>query len=159
MTSDDSGARSGVTDGAITATTDGELVRRISERFAEGGSQFVHDLGLTILAATPGRVRFELKVAERLVHAGGVLSGQAIMACMDTGMVFVMASLRDGDMPPFTTVQLHTIFERAVPGDVGVVAFDAWATKPGRSLVFGQIDLLLPGGRRAATATTTYMWL
>ena len=32
-------------------------------------------------------------------------------------------------------------------------------TKPGRSLVFGQIDRMLPDGRRAASATTTYMWL
>lgn len=139
--------------------SDNDLVRRITERFDEGASQFVHDLGLTILAATPGRVRFELKVTDRLVHAGGVLSGQAIMACMDTGMVFVMSSLSEGEMPPFTTVQLHTAFERAVPQDVGAVTFEARATKPGRSLVFGQIDLLLPDGKRAATATTTYMWL
>lgn len=139
--------------------SDDDLVRRVTERFQEGGSQFVHDLGLTILTATPGRVRFELKVTERLVHAGGVLSGQAIMACMDTGMVFVMSSLSEGEMPPFTTVQLHTVFERPVPRDVGVVIFEAWSTKPGRSLVFGQIDLLLPDGARAATATTTYMWL
>ncbi len=140
-------------------TTGAPLVRRITERFAEGGSGFVRDLGLTITSAEPGRVGFELPVTPRLVHSGGVLSGQAIMACMDTGMVFVMASLRGGEMPPFTTVQLHTIFERAVPGDVGSVTFEAWATKPGRSLVFGQIDLSLPDGKRAATATTTYMWL
>jgi acyl-coenzyme A thioesterase PaaI-like protein len=46
-----------------------------------------------------------------------------------------------------------------VPEDVGTVTFEAWATKPGRSLVFGQIDLTLPNGKRAASATTTYMWL
>ena len=113
----------------------------------------------TITDAEPGRVRFDLKVTDHVTHAGGVLCGQAILACMDTGMVFVMSSLSEGEMPPFTTVQLNTIFERGVPDDVGVVTFEARVTKPGRSLVFGQIDLLLPDGRRAAGATTTYMWL
>lgn len=136
-----------------------DLVEAISARFAEGGSEFAHDLGLTILDAVPGRVRFSLKVTERLVHGGGVLCGQAILACMDTAMVFVMMSLNEAADGKFTTVQLQTSFERGVPDDVGEVEFEAWATKTGRTLVFGQIDLLLPDGRRAATATTTYMWL
>ena len=59
----------------------------------------------------------------------------------------------------FTTVSLNTNFERAVPEDIGTVMFDAQVTKPGRSLVFGQIDLFLPNRKRAASATTTYMWL
>jgi acyl-coenzyme A thioesterase PaaI-like protein len=136
-----------------------QLVRTISENYAAGGAGFMHDLGLTITAAEPGRVRFDLKVTDHLTHRGGVLCGQTILACMDTGMVFVMASLREGEMPPFTTVQLNTVFERGVPADVGTVTFEAFATRPGRTLVFGQIDLLLPDGRRAASATTTYMWL
>jgi acyl-coenzyme A thioesterase PaaI-like protein len=117
------------------------------------------DFGLRIVAAEPGRVRFELDVVERLTHGGGVLSGQAILGCMDTGMVFVMMSLRPDAAVSFTTVSLATNFERGVPQDVGTVTFEAWATKPGRSLVFGQIDLFLPNGKRAASATTTYMWL
>lgn len=139
-----------------TTTT---LAEQIDAKFAEGGSQLMAEFNLRITAAEPGRVRFELDVAERLTHGGGVLSGQAIMGCMDTGMVFVMMSLAEGPDNNFTTVQLQTAFERGVPADVGTVTFEAWATKTGRSLVFGQIDLLLPDGRRAATATTTYMWL
>ena len=136
------------------------LAAQIQAAFAEGGSRLMNDFGLRIVAAEPGRVRFELDVTPYLTHGGGVLSGQAIMGCMDTGMVFVMMSLGDdGPSTSFTTVQLQTSFERGVPDDVGTVTFEAWATKPGRSLVFGQIDLLLPDGRRAATATTTYMWL
>jgi uncharacterized protein (TIGR00369 family) len=114
---------------------------------------------LVITHAEPGFVRFTLPVTERLTHGGGVLSGQAIMACMDTGMVFVMMSLNDAESPAFTTVELKTSFERGVPAEVGEVRFEAQATKPGRTLVFGQIDLLLPDGTRAASATTTYMWL
>ncbi len=135
------------------------LADRIADRYREGGSQFVRELGLRITDAEPGRVRFTLNVVERLTHGGGVLCGQAIMACMDTGMVFVMLSLNDAADGHFTTVELKTAFERGVPADVGRVTFEARATKPGRTLVFGEIDLLLPDGRRAAHATTTYMWL
>ena len=68
------------------------------------------------------------------------MCGQAILGCMDTGMVFVMMSLDQPDRS-FTTVSLNTNFERGVPEDIGTVTFDAYVTKPGRSLVFGQIDL------------------
>jgi len=136
-----------------------ELVESITQRYAEGGAPLIHDMGLTITEAQPGLVRFTLPVAPRLTHAGGVLCGQAIMACMDTGMVFVMMSLKDDPDAHFTTVQLQTSFERGVPADIGEVTFEAHATKTGRTLVFGEIDLLLPDGTRAAHATTTYMWL
>ena len=136
-----------------------DLAERIWARFLEGGSGLMHEMGLSITAAEPGRVRFTLPVAERLTHGGGVLCGQAILGCMDTGMVFVMLSLDEDPDVSFTTVQLQAAFERGVPGDVGEVTFEAHATKTGKSLVFGQIDLFLPDGRRAASATTTYMWL
>lgn len=139
--------------------SDDALVARLTSSFAAGGAPVVHDLGLTITAAEPGRVRFDLPVTERVCHAGGVLCGQAIAMAVDTGMVFVMTSLTDGETLAFTTVQLNMTFERGVPADSGHVSFEAWATKTGRSLVFGQIDMSLPDGRRAASATTTYMWL
>jgi uncharacterized protein (TIGR00369 family) len=119
----------------------------------------MHEFDLRITHAEPGLVRFTLPVPERLTHSGGVLCGQAIMACMDTGMVFVMMSLNEDPDATFTTVELKTSFERGVPADVGEVMFEARSTKPGRTLVFGEIDLLLPDGKRAANATTTYMWL
>ena len=135
------------------------LADAITAHFAEGGSRLMRDFDLTIVDAEPGFVRFTLPVVARLCHGGGVLSGQAILGCMDTGMVFVMMSLNEAAEANFTTVQLQTAFERGVPEDCGEVTFEARATKTGRTLVFGQIDLLLPDGRRAASATTTYMWL
>ena len=136
-----------------------ELIESVAQRYAEGGAGLMHEMGITITDAQPGRVRFTLPVAPRLIHAGGVLCGQAIMACMDTGMVFVMMSLKDEPDAHFTTAQLQTSFKRGVPADIGEVMFEAHATKTGRTLVFGEIDLFLPDGTRAAHATTTYMWL
>lgn len=136
-----------------------DLAAMIIERYRQGGSGLMHGMDLRVVEAEPGRVRFVLPVTPRLVHGGGVLCGQAILACMDTGMVFVMMTIdgRSGD--DFTTVQLQTSFERGVPGDVGEALFEARATRIGRTLVFGEVDLLLPDGRRAAHATTTCMWL
>ncbi len=136
-----------------------DLTDAITARFAEGGSPLMHGMDLSVVAAEPGQVRFTLPVTDRLVHGGGVLCGQAILACMDTGMVFVMMSLNGAEGGNFTTVQLQTSFERGVPADVGEVTFEARATRPGRTLVFGEVELFLPDGRRAAHATTTYMWL
>ncbi len=136
-----------------------ELVASITERYAERGAGLMHEMSLTVTEAEPGQVKFTLPVAERLTHGGGVLCGQAILACMDTAMVFVMLSLDDDPDSSFTTVQLQTSFKRGVPADVGEVTFEAHATKTGRTLVFGEIDLFLPDGNRAAHATTTYMWL
>lgn len=118
---------------------------------------WVRELGLRITDAVPGDVSFELSVRPEQVHAGGVLCGQAIMAGFDTGMVLVMASLDAERM--FTTVSLSSVFERAIPAGAGMVTFHARATKPGRTLVFGEVACLLPNGNRAASATTTYMWL
>ncbi|MEZ5298932.1 MAG: PaaI family thioesterase [Ilumatobacteraceae bacterium] len=143
----------------IETPTGDELIAHITESFHTGGSPFVVAMGLQVVHAETGFVRFTLPVTNQLTHGGGVLSGQAIMSCMDTGMVFVMMSLRPNDDINFTTVELKTAFERAVPADTPQVTFEARATKPGRSLVFGEIDLLLPDGKRAAAATTTYMWL
>jgi len=138
------------------------LVEHVAEYIATGAAAWVVDLGFRVTAAEPGDVTFELDVRPPQVHGGDVWCGQAIMAAFDTGMVMVMASLAAGTDDPgrlFTTVSLNTVFERAVPSGIGTVTFRAQATRPGRTLVFGQIDCLLPDGRRAATATTTYMWL
>lgn len=138
--------------------SDTALAERITANYADGGPGIMHDLGLRITAATAGHVQFEVDVVDHITHGGGVMCGQAILGCMDTGMVFVMMSLEQPDRG-FTTVSLNTSFERAVPDDIGTVTFDARVVKPGRSLVFGQIDVFLPNGKRAATATTTYMWI
>jgi len=139
----------------VAVASDPAMAARIHTGFNEGGPPFMTALGPRITHASHGRVRFEVDVTPHVVHSGGVMCGQAISAWMDTGMVFAMASLRDGEIVPFTTVSLNTNFERAVPADVGTVTLDAVVTKPGRSVVFGQIDLFLPDGRRAASSNTT----
>jgi acyl-coenzyme A thioesterase PaaI-like protein len=136
-----------------------DLVERVTDYLAAAAAPWVRELGFRVTAAEPGDVTFELDVVAHLVHGGGVLCGQAIMTGMDTGMVFLMSSLAGHDDRKFTTVTVNTVFERGVPAGAGHVTFHARAAKAGRTLVFGEVDCRLPDGTRAASATTTYMWL
>ena len=126
--------------------------RMLGELFAP----WVRDLGLEVLAIGDGEATLRLPFDARLARVGGTVCGQAIMAAADTAMVFAVSS-QLGEFRPMTTVSLTTSFMRPVQGtELRVVAR---VLKPGRSLVFGEIELLAPDGRMAAHATTTYALL
>jgi uncharacterized protein (TIGR00369 family) len=119
---------------------------------------WVRELDLRVESAALGEVRLALPVAPRHVHGGGVLCGQTMMAAADSAMVLaVMTQL--GGFKPMTTVQLQTSFLRPIQGDAGSVAVVARVLKFGRNLVFGEVEILAPGGAVAAHATTTYALL
>ena len=119
---------------------------------------WVRDLGLRVLAARPGEVELRLPVAPALVHGGGVLCGQAMMAAADTAMVLAVMT-RLGGFKPMTTVQLQTSFLKPVPGTDTEARVLARVLRMGRSLVFGEILLHNARGDLAAHATTTYALL
>jgi len=119
---------------------------------------WVRELDLRVLEAREGEVVLALPVAARHVHEGGVLCGQTMMAAADTAMVLaVMTKL--GGFKPMTTVQMNTSFLRPVAGASGEVCVVARVLRMGRSLVFGEIQLLDAKGELAAHATTTYALL
>ena len=119
---------------------------------------WVADLGLALIDAVPGEATLEMTVAASLVHAGGVLCGQAMMAACDSAMVVaVMTQL--GGFKPMTTVQLQTSFLRPVPGDGSRIKVVARVLRMGKKLVFGEVQLLDAKGQLAAHATTTYALL
>ena len=121
-------------------------------------SPWVTELVLRLLEARHGEVVLALPVAPRLVHGGGVLCGQAMMAAADTAMVLAISS-RLGGFRPMTTVQLQTSFLRPIAGDGGEARLVARVLRLGKSLVFGEIELFDAAGRLAAHATTTYALL
>jgi uncharacterized protein (TIGR00369 family) len=123
--------------------------RMLGELFAP----WVRDLGLEVLAIGGGEATLRLPFDARLARVGGTVCGQAMMAAADTAMVFAVSS-QLGEFRPMTTVSLTTSFMRPVQGtELRVVAR---VLKPGRTLVFGEVELLAPDGRLAAHATTTY---
>jgi uncharacterized protein (TIGR00369 family) len=127
-----------------------EAQRMLGELFAP----WVQALDLRVTAIGGGEATLVLPFDERIARVGGTVCGQAMMAAADTAMVFAISS-QLGGFRPMTTVSLTTSFLRPVANsDLQVVAR---VLKPGRTLVFGEIELsALADGRLASHATTTY---
>ena len=118
-------------------------------------ADYTKRLGLRVDAVAQGQVTLTLPVTPELVHAGGVLCGQAILAAADTAMLLAMIA-QLGEFRPMTTVQLQASFVRPVPKDVIGVAVVATVLRPGKSLSYGEVEFKTPDGKLAAHATTTY---
>jgi uncharacterized protein (TIGR00369 family) len=119
---------------------------------------WVRQIELRVLEARPGEVALALPITAPHVHGGGVLCGQTMMAAADTAMILAIVS-QTGSFKPMTTVQLQTSFLRPVPGDGGEARVIARVLRLGKSLAFGEIEVLDPAGRLAAHSTTTYALL
>ena len=130
----------------------------LQARFDDVAADYVRRLGLRVEAVESGRVTLALPVAPELVHVGGVLCGQAIMAAADTAMLLaLMAQL--GEFRPMTTVQLNTSFVRPVPKDAGHVTIVGRVLRPGKTLSYGDVEFTTPDGKLVAHATSTYAML
>ncbi|MBL8382188.1 MAG: PaaI family thioesterase [Burkholderiales bacterium] len=115
---------------------------------------WVQALGLIVETAAPGEVRVRLPHSEALARVGGTVCGQALMSAADTAMVLAI-STQLGGFRPMATVSQNTSFMRAISGtDVLVLAR---VLKPGRTLVFGEVEIRgALEDRLAVHATTTY---
>jgi uncharacterized protein (TIGR00369 family) len=119
---------------------------------------YVRALGLRVIESTPERTTLHMPVTPALVHGGGVVCGQSVLAAADTAMVVALCAALGG-FKPMTTVQLQTSFLRPIPGDVAEVRFVCHVLRRGRTLAFGEIEVFTPDGKLAAHATTTYAFL
>jgi uncharacterized protein (TIGR00369 family) len=121
-------------------------------------ADWVRDLDLRVLEARAGEVVLVLPITRRHVHEGGVVCGQTLMAAADTAMVLaIMTKL--GGFKPMTTVQLQTSFLRPIAGSSGAARVVARVLRMGKSLVFGEVQVINADDELAAHATTTYALL
>ena len=120
----------------------------------ENFAPWVQALGLIVESCDDGEARLRLPFHPSLVRVGGTICGQALMSAADTAMVIAISSSQGG-FRPMATVSQNTSFMRAIAGaDVDVVAR---VLKPGRSLVFGEVEMRARGDAKlAAHVTTTY---
>jgi uncharacterized protein (TIGR00369 family) len=132
-----------------------DLIEQLDAVLAEVAAPFVTQLGLKVVAASADEVSLSMPVTPTVVHAGGVVCGQALMAAADTAMILAL-SANLGEFRPMTTVQLQTSFLKPVPGDADQVRVVCTLLRRGRNLAFGEIRLLTPQGQLAAHATCTY---
>ena len=129
---------------------------------------YVQTLGLRVVDVRDNEVVLALPVVPHLVHVGGVVCGQALMAAADSAMVLAI-SHQLGGFRPMTTVQLQTSFLRPIagpgpgpgtlPGSPVEARIVARVLRAGKNLVFGEIEALDSAGRLAAHSTTTYALL
>jgi uncharacterized protein (TIGR00369 family) len=131
---------------------------RLQATLAELAAEYTKRLGLQVEAVGPGEVTLTLPVTPDLVHGGGVLCGQAILAAADTAMLLAMIA-QLGEFKPMTTVQLQASFLRPVPQDATSVAVVARVLRHGRTLSYGEVEFKTSEGKLAAHATTTYALL
>jgi uncharacterized protein (TIGR00369 family) len=124
----------------------------------EVAAPWVQELGMQVESADERELHLVVPVRPALVHGGGVLCGQAMMAVADTAMVLALSS-NLGGFRPMTTVQLQTSFLKPVPGTAESIRVRATVLRRGKSLAFGEIALHGPDGTLAAHATTTYALL
>ena len=124
----------------------------LQETFERLAAEYVKRLGMHIESVEAGGVTLALPVSSELVHGGGVLCGQAILAAADTAMLLAMIAAL-GEFRPMTTVQLQASFVRPVPRDTADVLVIARVLRLGKTLSYGEVDF------RTADATTTYALL
>ena len=122
------------------------------------GADYTKRLRLRVDTAAPGEVTLTLPVTPELIHAGGVLCGQAILAAADTAMLLAMIA-QLGEFRPMTTVQLQASFLRPVPRNVSNVVVIGRVLRFGKSLSYGEVEFKTPDEKLAAHATTTYALL
>jgi uncharacterized protein (TIGR00369 family) len=137
------------------------MIERLQQQLAEVAAPLVRGLEMKVTAAQPGEVRFTLPVTPHVVHGGGVLCGQAIMAAADIAMVVALTSLEpDARFRPMTTVQLATSFLRPVPATAHEVTLVGRVLRQGRQLSYGEVEFISAAdGKLVAHATTTYAYL
>ncbi len=123
---------------------------------------YVQTLGLRVVALRDADLELALPVVPHLVHVGGVLCGQALMAAADSAMVLAI-SRQLGGFRPMTTVQLQTSFLRPIPGPAAGSETEARiiarVLRAGKNLVFGEVQAFDSAGRLAAHSTSTYALL
>jgi acyl-coenzyme A thioesterase PaaI-like protein len=118
---------------------------------------WVQQLGLVVLGCDGHGAQLRLPFDAGLAGADGVLSVQALMAAADTAMVIAIASSLGGYRPT-AAVSQNISFMHAVAGTDVLLA--ARVLRPGKPLVFGEIEMRAAGENRvAAHATATYALL
>lgn len=132
------------------ALTPADAQQILEDNFAP----WVKALNLTITTITRTGATLTMPITSDLARVGGIISGQALAAMADTGMVFaVFGHLQEAR--PVATTNLDTQFLR--PGTGDLIRCDAEIVRAGKSLIFCRATMIaLPSDKAVATATATF---
>lgn len=131
----------------MTAISVEEADRILLRNFAP----WVLDLNMKVRATSGQSATLVMPFDEKLHRAGGVVSGQALMALADTAMVIALCSALRGFRPVFT-VDLTTTFMR--PATNTAVLAEATVLRLGRTMGFAEARLRTDTAERTLVANT-----
>jgi uncharacterized protein (TIGR00369 family) len=132
-------------------------VETANQRLKEVFAPWIQELELEVIAIGEDAVEMRLPYSDRLCRSHQMVCGQAMMALIDTCMVFV-CYVGQGKYSNCTTVSQNTSFMRPVIGQ-DVIATGR-VIKSGRQLVFGEVSLATADDQRVVcSGTSTYMVL
>lgn len=135
---------------ASTAVSLDSANRRLTEVFAP----WIQQLNLGIEQLDRDGLIMRLPYSDELCRSGNIICGQALMALIDTCMVFVCYAGLDR-YSNVATVGQNTSFLR--PARHSDVLAHGKVIKCGRSLVFGEVTLITErDGKTVCTGTSTY---
>ncbi len=118
---------------------------------------WLQELGMVVESIDSSGATLRLPYSDALCRAGGIVCGQAMMALIDTCMVYV-AFAAQGQYGNCTTVSQNTSFVRAAAGQ-DIIARGS-IVKNGRQLLFGEVLLTTSDDNKTvATGSATYMLL
>ena len=115
---------------------------------------WVQELNLQVDDVSKWKCKFTLNYNEKLVRAGNIVCGQAIVSAADTSMIVAVISAI-GHYQEITTVDISCKYLRPLLG--GGSAVDTEILKIGRRLVVGRIIITdIETGKLAAEISCTY---
>jgi len=118
---------------------------------------WLQQLGMVVESIDSTGAVLRLPYSEQLCRAGGMVCGQAMLALIDTCMVYV-AFAAQNQYANCTTVSQNSSFVRAAKGQ-DIIATGS-IVKRGRQLLFGEVVLTTADDNKiVATGTATYMLL
>lgn len=122
-------------------------------------AEYTRSLQLRVASVLPDGATLVLPVTPHLVHGGGVVCGQSLLAAADTAMLVAMIAVQGG-FRPMTTVQLGFTFLRPVAADAGEIGVEARVLRSGKTLCYGAVDFVAGQDRKlVGHATATYSLL
>ena len=132
----------------------GPAIETLQADFQKNFAPWVQDLDLTVIDANGEHVILAMQPGERLKRQGGIVSGQALMAAVDTAMVLAIWSAC-GESIPRATVDMNTSFLK--PATHVELTVTANVIRRGRSIVFARAEIKSSRDNKlVVTATGTY---
>ena len=127
-------------------------VEEAAELLRRNFAPWVQELHLQVRATSGDSATLVMPFDEKLHRAGGIVSGQALMALGDTAMVIALCSAF-GEYRPVFTVDITTTFMR--PATNTAIVAEATVLRLGRSMGFAEVRMLTDAPDRQLVANVT----